>query len=323
MQRHPLDPEHPEWEPSPLFSVELRATRRLKELLAHLYVLIPVLDDEKHYWVGSDEVEKLLRHGEEWLGAHPEREFISRRYLKHQRSLVRQALARLGDDDAPETDDALPAATPQEESLEQTLSLNDQRLGAVLAALKAEGARAVLDLGCGEGKLLRLLLDDRAFERIVGIDVSHRALEIAEARLHLDRMSPTRRARIELLHGSLLYRDKRLHGFDAAAVVEVIEHLDLGRLAAFTRILFEHTRPKAVVLTTPNAEYNARFPDLPAGKLRHVDHRFEWTRAEFEAWACGIAERHGYAVRFLPVGAADPALGAPTQMAIFRQREAT
>jgi hypothetical protein len=86
--------------------------------------------------------------------------------------------------------------------------------------------------------------------------------------------------------------------------------------------LFEFAKPETIVLTTPNVEYNARFENLPAGKFRHKDHRFEWTRAEFRAWAGGICERFGYAVRFLPVGPEDVELGAPTQMAIFNKEAA-
>jgi 3' terminal RNA ribose 2'-O-methyltransferase Hen1 len=281
-------------------------------------VLIPVLDDEKHYWVGDDEVEKLIRHGEGWLAAHPERELITRRYLKHQRSLVRDAVARIVTEEAGDVDDAIPAARDAEEgSLERPINLNDQRLATVLGALRASGAGSVLDLGCGEGRLLRLLLDDRQFTRIVGMDVSHRALEIAVDRLKLDRMPPMQRERIELLHGSLMYRDHRLAGFDAAAVVEVIEHLDPPRLAAFERVAFEFARPGTVVVTTPNAEYNVRWESLPAGRFRHRDHRFEWTREQFQGWATGIAERFGYQVRFATVGPVDPEVGSPTQMGIF------
>jgi 3' terminal RNA ribose 2'-O-methyltransferase Hen1 len=174
-----------------------------------------------------------------------------------------------------------------------------------------------VDLGCGEGRLLRLLLDDRQFARIVGMDVSYRALEIAADRLKLERLPPKQRERIELLHGSLMYRDQRLAGFDAAAVVEVIEHLDPPRLAAFERVAFEFARPATIVITTPNAEYNVRWPTLPAGKFRHRDHRFEWSRAEFESWARSVAGRFSYAVRFAPVGPVDVDLGSPTQMAIF------
>ncbi len=316
---HPLEPTVPEWGPSRYYTVTLTANVRLASLLAHLYVLIPVLDDEKHYWVGDDEVDKLLRHGEGWLAAHPEREAITRRYLKHRHSLIRDAIARLiTEDDPDEASDAPDIARDAEElALERPLSLHDQRLAIVLGALRASGASSVLDLGCGEGRLLRLLLDERSFSRIVGMDVSWRALEIASARLKLDRLPPMHRQRIELVHGSLVYRDQRLAGFDAAAVVEVIEHLDPPRLAAFERVAFEFARPGTVVVTSPNAEYNVRWPSLPAGRFRHRDHRFEWTRAQFQGWGEAVGARFGYAVRFAPVGPVDPEVGAPTQMAIF------
>ena len=318
-QPHPLDPSAIEWGMSRYYTVDLSGTVRLSELLAHLYVLIPVLDDEKHYWVGDDEVDKLLRHGEGWLAAHPERETITRRYLKHRHSLVRDAIARLVIEDEPEEDAVAPGGgrDAEEQALERPLSLNEQRLATVLGALRGSGAASVLDLGCGEGRLLRLLLDDRQFTRIVGMDVSYRALEVATDRLKLDRMPPKQRERIELVHGSLMYRDSRLAGFDAAAVVEVIEHLDPPRLAAFERVAFEFARPGTIVITTPNAEYNGQWASLPAGRFRHRDHRFEWTRAEFEAWARGVAERFGYGVRFAPVGPVDATVGAPTQMGIF------
>jgi 3' terminal RNA ribose 2'-O-methyltransferase Hen1 len=275
-----------------------------------------VLDGAKHYYVGDAEVEKLLRHGEGWLAAHPEREMIAARYLKHRRSLVRDAIARLVQPEAPE-EDADESRDAEEAALEERVSLNQQRLATVLATLRATGAAKVLDLGCGEGRLLRMLVDEPAFAEVVGMDVSHRALEIAADRLKLDRLPPRRRERIRLIHGSLMYRDRRLEGFDAAAVVEVVEHMDPPRLAAFERVLFEHARPGTVVMTTPNAEYNVRWPTLPAGKFRHRDHRFEWTRAQFEEWASGIATRFGYDVRFAPVGPMDDEVGSPTQMGIF------
>jgi 3' terminal RNA ribose 2'-O-methyltransferase Hen1 len=315
-EAHPLDERFPEWGTSAYLTVTLAATLRLSELLTHLYVLIPVLDAEKHYWVGDDEVDKLLRRGEGWLAQHPERELIARRYLKRT-GLVRAALARLAEEDAPDPDATVEQHAEEEAQIEKGLGLNEQRLGAVLAVLRSAGARRVLDLGCGEGRLLQALLADRSFSHITGVDVSHRALEVAAGRLHLDQLPPAQRERIELLHGALTYRDRRLEGYDAAAVVEVIEHLDPARLGAFERVLFECARPGMVVCTTPNAEYNVRFSDLPAGKLRHQDHRFEWTRAEFRAWAERVAARYGYVVRYLPVGPEDPALGAPTQMGVF------
>ncbi len=316
-RRHPLDECFPEWGQSPYFTVELSATCRLRELLSHLYVLVPVLDDEKHYWVSDDEVEKLLRHGEGWLAAHPEREQIARRYLKHQSKLTHSALARLTEEEAADPDAAEEAHDREEEAVERRLSLNEQRLGAVRAALKDSGAKRVLDLGCGEGKLLRLLLGESQFVEIVGVDVSHRSLEVASERLRLERLPERQAERVRLMQGSLTYRDRRLAGYDAAAVVEVIEHLDPARLAAFERVLFEFARPQTVVLTTPNAEYNVKFEGLPAGRFRHRDHRFEWTRAEFRAWAEGVAKRFGYAVSFAAVGPEDDAVGPPTQMVVF------
>ena len=314
---HALDDQFPQWGTSPYFTVTLKATCSLQTLLSHLYVLVPVLDDDKHYYVGEDEVEKLLRRGERWLPAHPERDLITERYLKYQRSLVREALTRL-QEDAVAPDATAERYAAAEEALEAPVRLNTLRLEAVLEALKHCGARRVLDLGCGEGKLLVMLMKDAHFEKLVGVDVSAQALEIAVKRLHLDR-HPKRRERVSLLHGALTYRDDRLHGFDAAALVEVIEHLDAPRLRALEGVVFAHARPGCVIVTTPNREYNARFESLPAGNFRHPDHRFEWERSEFRTWAECVAAQFGYTVRFVPIGEADEALGPPTQMAVFEQ----
>lgn len=318
-RRLPLDAGFPAWGDSPYFSVVLRGTLRLCELLRHLTVLVPVLDDDKHYWVGDDEIDKLLARGEGWLPQHPERDAITERYLKHQRALTHEALRRLSDDE-PTPDDDPERQQAQEDRLEQPLTLDEERRRVVQEVLHRVGARYVIDLGCGEGKLLRALVRDRAFERVVGMDVSMQALERAKARLRLNdgsEMSERQRARVELLQGSLTYRDARLEGFDAACAVEVIEHVDRERLPALEQVLFEHARPLCVIVTTPNAEYNVRFPNLPAGGMRHRDHRFEWTREQFEAWTRRVAERHGYAVAIEPVGPVDPEVGAPTQMGVF------
>jgi 3' terminal RNA ribose 2'-O-methyltransferase Hen1 len=169
--RFPLDERFPAWGDSPYFNVDLSAERRLSELLTHLYVLIPVLDDDKHYWVGEAEVEKLLRHGDGWLAGHPQREAIAYRYLKHRRSLMRQTLARLAEEDQLDPDEEAEVHGQEEESLERRISLNDERLGAVVAVLKASEAKRVLDLGCGEGKLLKALLAERQLGDH-GLDVS-------------------------------------------------------------------------------------------------------------------------------------------------------
>ncbi len=308
-ERYLLDETFPVWGESRYYTVTLTTTKKLYEVLRHLYVLIPVLDDDKHYWVGDDEVAHLLRRGEGWLSEHPEKELIVRRYLKHQRGLARTALESLEDEVEEEEDE-----TP-EEVTEQKIGLHTQRLTKVVEILKQSGAKRILDLGCGEGKLLRKLLDEKQFSEIVGMDVSQRVLEIAENRL--ERLPPKVRERVTLFQSSLLYRDKRLSGFDAAALIEVIEHLDEFRLAAFERTVFEFARPKVVVITTPNREYNVMWERLPAGKMRHSDHRFEWTRAEFQTWVNTIAERFGYTVEISGIGDEAPDVGTPTQMGIF------
>ena len=321
--RLPLDTQFPEWGGSPYYSLTLGGTVRLQDLLRHLYVLIPVLDDRKHYWVGEDEVEKLLRQASDWLPAHPMKESIARRYLKNRRSLARMALERLTVEEDGEVaeesvlEDEAPPAARREVELEKRVSLQERRLEKVTELVTTVGAKSVVDLGCGEGQLLPRLLKLSSVDRIVGMDVSVRSLERAADRLHLDRMSPRQRVRIELLHGSLLYRDTRLEGFDLATVIEVIEHLDPPRLAALERVLFEAARPTFVIVTTPNREYNVNFQGLPAGAFRHADHRFEWTREEFRAWCARQGERFGYSVEYSPVGDEHAVTGPPTQLALF------
>jgi 3' terminal RNA ribose 2'-O-methyltransferase Hen1 len=316
-QSLPLDEQFPDWGNSLYFSVSLQNTIRLSDLLSHLYVLMPVLDDDKHYWVGDDEVEKLLRHGEGWLSNHPERERIANRYLRKQRHLTRMALEQLVAEDEADLDGKDVVQAQEEEAIEQKISLNQQRIETVVAKLKQLGAKRVVDFGCGEGKLLRSLLKENCFEQITGVDVSYRSLEIAKERLNRDYLSARQQDSLQLMQGSLTYRDDRLNGYDAATLIEVIEHLDLNRLAAMERVVFEFARPKSVIMTTPNIEYNVLFEGLPNGKLRHRDHRFEWTRAEFQDWAHRVAERFGYTVELDGIGAKDAEVGSPTQMALF------
>ena len=308
-QRIPLDPAFPEWGTSRYSAVTLTGEVRLAEALRQLYVLLPVLDDAKHYWVGDDEIAKLERAGEGWLARHPERDLITRRYLAHQRSLIAQSdqtIAQSG-----------PAASQAGVAYETPLRV--QRAEAVLAALKDAGAHRVVDMGCGAGALLSHLAKDRAFTRIVGVDVSARSLERAGRMLQLDRASDAERDRIELLHGSVVYRDDRLHGYDAMVLMEVVEHVDPSRLAALEDAVFAGAAPAAVIVTTPNADYNPLYPSLPAGAFRHDDHRFEWTREQFRGWTERIGERYGYTAELRPVGPEDAVHGAPTQLAILRR----
>jgi 3' terminal RNA ribose 2'-O-methyltransferase Hen1 len=315
LRQYILDERFPEWGQSKYFTLNLIGNKKLKELLSHLYVLIPVLDNEKHYWVSQHEVEKLLQKGEGWLKDHPEKEQITKRYLRNIGSLTRNALNRLM-----ETDDES-CTVPEVEDVDVAKEkLHDKRLKWVLRELVDSGATSVLDLGCGEGKLLRMLLKEKQFTKILGVDVSYRTLEKAKQRINYDELPVAQKERITLLQGALTYRDRRLEGFDAAAIVEVIEHLDLNRVKAFERVVFESARPNVVILTTPNQEYNTLFETMETGGMRHSDHRFEWTRMEFETWANGVAERNNYVVIFKAIGDEDERVGAPTQVAIFNKQ---
>jgi len=305
----PTDEAFPDWGPSPYVTLTIRGTVRLRDLLRHLYVLLPVFDRRKHYWVGPAEVDKLLAHASDWLADHPEKAYITARYLARRHRLVNLALGQLttaeaaDDEDEPEPEDRAP-------------NLNTQRLAAVVGALKAAGAHRVIDLGCGEGNLIRALIDDPQFSTIAGTDVSPDALEWTARKLKLDRAGAGLRDRVSLFQSSLTYRDARFSGYDAAAVVEVIEHLDPSRLGAFEKVVFEYAKPPIVVLTTPNREYNVHY-GLAGDESRHTDHRFEWTRAEFRDWATRTAETYGYTVTIAGIGDDDEATGTPTQMGVF------
>ncbi|WP_376771510.1 3' terminal RNA ribose 2'-O-methyltransferase Hen1 [Actinomadura alba] len=376
----PLDERFADWGDSRYVALTLTGDVRLADALNHLYVLLPVLDDAKHYWIAPDEVDKLIRAGDGWLAAHPERAHVTRRYLANRRGLVRTALSRLAvADDGPEdglerdpideeppapestppesvpegtppeptppeptppdpavSEPAVPGATvsgpavpepgspeaepgsepePGTEAAAPPVPLAERRAQAVVEVLHAERAQSVIDLGCGTGKLLTRLLRDRSFQRIAGTDVSHRAMTIAARRL---RPAPGDLApRLELFQGALTYTDERFRGYDAAVLMEVVEHVDPPRLPAVERVVFGDARPRVVIVTTPNREHNVRYEGLGAGAMRHPDHRFEWTRAEFRDWAGRAAAAYGYQVRHVAVGEDDPEVGPPTQMGVF------
>lgn len=314
--RHLLDPERPEWGEAPYVTLRLRGTARLADLLAHLYVLMPVLDDRKHYFVGEDEIEKLLGRGEGWLLEHPERDLIISRYLKRRGVLIKQALAQLEEATA-EPEAALDPAVQEisEAMIEQPLRLHERRLDCVAEVIAERRAKRVLDLGCGDGKLIARLVRDPTVEQVTGVEVS--SAELVRAGRRFEVLPEGLRRKVVVLQGSLIYRDARLRGFDAAALVEVIEHVEPDRLPHLERALFGDARPATVVVTTPNRDYNAQFPSLPSHQFRHPDHRFEWSRSEFEVWAERVAAEYGYVVRIEGLGDAHPDLGAPSQMAVF------
>lgn len=314
-----LDDQFPEWGESDYYDVTLRGTLKLRDALRHLYLLLPVLDARKHYYMDRGEVDKMLAKGEGWLADHPEKEWIVRSSLGRKPSLMRLALEQLSNaEEALEAEEASVDDTfvaPEEPEAPRKKSLHAQRHDRVVEVVREFKPRSLIDLGCGEGKLMRLLMPIQGLDRIVGMDVSYFELEKAERKLHLEDAGPRLRERIQLIHGSLMYRDERIHGFDLATVVEVVEHLDPPRLAAFERVVFEFAKPKTVLVTTPNREYNAEY-DL-GDDLRHRDHRFEWSRAELESWATHVADDHGYKVRFEGIGEKHEEWGCPSQMAVF------
>ncbi len=306
-----------------LYRLSLSGTQFLKHVLSHLYVLIPVLDNSKHYFVGEAEVENLLEKGADWLPDHPAKEVIARRALKYRRALANQALARLVDVDGKEDEtENQPHALSSEAALEKPIRLHDVRLEQVTHILKEQNVTTVLDIGCGEGRLIKRLLALPDIIRIVGIDPSVAALKRAQERLHVDRMPERQKQRLTLRLGSLTYADRRFQGFDAAALVEVIEHIDPPRLPSLALSLFGDARPRTVVITTPNRDYNALFETLTEGSLRHPDHRFEWTRDEFRTWCSQQAEEFSYGVEFHGIGPENEVYGPPSQMGVFQRREA-
>jgi small RNA 2'-O-methyltransferase len=195
-----------------------------------------------------------------------------------------------------------------------TTLLHEERLDTVVQHLLRSGARRVLDLGCGNGELLLRLADYARFEQLVGIDIDEAALAAARRALGLDPSGPT--GRMHVRHGSFLAADAALCGFDAATMVETIEHIDARYLSRVEGAVFASLRPQTVLVTTPNQEYNVLHGIAP-GELRHPDHRFEWTRAKFRQWARGVARRNGYRVSFFDIGPPDALHGSTTQMARF------
>ncbi len=300
-------------------ALTISGTTTLARLLSALYVLIPVLDAEKHYWVGEEEVDKLFRHGGSWLASHPERETIARRYLKRAPKLANAAVARLatleavdpnvGEEFAPSSDDG---------AVEKPLRLQHRRIDAALEVLQELGARTIGDLGCGGGDLVLELARSPWADRILAMDVSIRELDHARDRLEHAPISASRRERVTFAQSSVLYADKRLKNLDAITLLEVIEHVDEDRLPSLERAVFGSAHPRAIIVTTPNAEHNVRFPALADGGFRHSDHRFEWSRDAFRSWAERVAQTYEYNIAFRAVGDHDAQVGAPTQMAVFR-----
>lgn len=328
VRQYDFDADLQDWGASPYFDVTISNQIRLSELLKHLYVLIPVLDNDKHYWVGFDEVDKLIRNGKDWIPDHPQKNLIVSRYLKKQGSLTRKALAEfqveesaLKTEDDSDLDDSQVQerrSQAEEDQLEKKVRLNDLRIEKIARTIADLDVSSVMDLGCGEGKYLREYLKIQKLNKIIGVEVSTAVLDRAEQRLKIDRMPERVREKISLLQGSLTYKDQRLKSMDLATCIEVIEHIDEDRLDAFAESVFGFAKPKYAIITTPNVEYNVTFENMPEGKLRHNDHRFEWDRKTFQNWCQNICDKYNYKVSYDAIGEEHEEYGAPTQMALFR-----
>ena len=327
-QREILDETFPEWGDSPYITLTLHGQIRLSELLNHLYVLIPVFDRQKHYYTDEAEIQKLLSHGEGWLSSHPARNQIASRYLSAKRSFARKAIDALleaeeigaaePDGNSGEAQEGRGEKSPEAKAREaRKESLNTLRLNAVRDAVLSSGAESVIDLGCGEGRLTSMLLEERQIKKVTACDVCVSVLEKAASRLKTDSLPEYRAKKLTLMQASLTYRDKRFSGYDCACVVEVIEHIEPMRIPSFERVVFEFAAPKTVILTTPNREYNANYKSLGEDEMRHGDHRFEWTREEFKNWTRHICETFGYTVEITGIGEPDEEYGCPTQMGVF------
>ncbi|MFB6454199.1 3' terminal RNA ribose 2'-O-methyltransferase Hen1 [Chitinophaga sp. Hz27] len=302
-----LDEIHTEWGMSQYFRVTLRHTQTLQLVLRQLFVLLPVCDNDKHYFVDAQELEKLTEKGKGWLETHPEQELITRRYLKNIGALTKEALSSILKEEG----------AAEEEKPKEKIRLHDLRLQTVRDLLQELKVTTIVDLGCGEGKFLKVLKDMPGLTKVLGMDVSYPSLEIAKSKLKLHKLPEAEREKFQLIQGALTYRDTRLSGFEAGVLIEVIEHLDLPRLEILERVVLEFARPKHLIVTTVNAEYNVMYEKLKPGEFRHGDHRFEWTRAEFRAWGDRVAEQFRYQVSYKDLGELHEEHGAPSQLALF------
>ncbi|MBR0149548.1 MAG: 3' terminal RNA ribose 2'-O-methyltransferase Hen1 [Lachnospiraceae bacterium] len=322
-----VDEEYPGWGECDCVNLMLHGKVRVADLLNQLYILIPVFDLQRHYFVNDTDVEAIVKHGENWLPSHPLAERIVRRYFKMARSLGREASERLGIsvaivDDGDASQDGNGAFIP----------LDQARLEAVLDEILRCGAKTCIDLGCGEGKLIKLLLDSGKPETIAGADVVTGELKKAAERIGYERLPERQKQKVKLFQGSLMYPDERFKGYDCMSVIEVMEHIEPERLPMLEQVVFKWAAPKMVIFTTPDRRYNENY-GLYDGQMRHDDHRFEWDREEFEKWTGHICEKYGYTVtvKGIDVNHNEPGDGeqerasfifttdgsSPTQMAVF------
>ncbi len=327
----PVDEDFPEWGESPYVRLRLRARKRLSQILNQIYVLIPVFDLQIHHFVSEPDVDNVLKHGGGWLEDHPERKTILRRYFRMAGSLAALALEKLsaGEDQrqgaagTPEREDGHKdpsgmRAVKEKQGHEDggKIPLDRLRLEAVAEEVLSSGARSVIDIGCGEGKLLAMLAKESRIEKLTGTDVSVSALDKAKKRTDHEITAERQKEKLTLFQGSVLYQDVRFSGYDAACLVEVVEHIDPEKLPVLEEVLFGKAAPGTVIVTTPDRSFNERY-GMGADQLRHKDHRFEWSGEEFRDWCERTGRRYGYSVRYRGIGGEDGTEGCPTQMGVF------
>jgi 3' terminal RNA ribose 2'-O-methyltransferase Hen1 len=283
--------------------LSIKGMKTLQEGLRHLFVLIPVIDNYKHYFIDEKEIEKLERYGEGWLEQHPLRDLIYRQALRFKEiySLVENS-------------------SKDEKKVEpvKKVRLNELRYEKIVNAVSQMKPRSVVDFGSGEGKLSVQLGFVEGITEILAVEPSESASLKA-----LERFNKVKNKEKfvipELLWGSLFYYDERLKDKDVIILCEVIEHIDETRLPKAMDTLLHDYQPGALIITTPNREYNELY-DMEE-HLRHNDHRFEWTRAEFRQWCTERNYSNDYELLFDGIGEEHPSHGFPTQMCIFKRKE--
>ena len=284
--------------------LHLRIHATLQNVLSHLYILFPVFDRQTHVWLGETQLQKFIRHSQKWLGEHPEKRLIINEYFGPAADLRYRMLELFG-------------ALRNQDDNPQYASLNYARQSAIDGVLAASGAKSVIDLGCGNASLLSYLHEKDTYEKLAGMDVSAKNIESARKKLGSSFLHT--RATPDLFIGSLTYSDKRIFGYDAAILSEVIEHFETERMDSIMRIILSEARPKLFVMTTPNKTYNHEFPFLEPGAFRHPDHRHEFDKNEFSEFCERYASMFDYDFEMSHIGEELSEVGAPTLMGIFKK----
>lgn len=327
IESHNLDvPGVSEEDDRPLHVFTLKGEATVSDALSQLYVLLPVLDPSRHYFYDESEARKLFDKGGEWLKGHSSRDLIISRYLSKSKELREYARQLFGN--FQEKKDLEELISETEEMMRDWEDPDDnsphrQRHNRIVADVAIWNARKVIDLGCGEGRLLERLVRIAPDMRVVGIEPSAREIERARKKLS---NNPGKNVdpRVEFVHGSAMYGDERFKGFDVAVLSEVIEHVDEDRLSILARSVFGTMAPRRVIITTPNGDYNKVFGFAP-GEFRHADHRFEWTLAECRAWVNGVTSAYPYDAEISPVGGrnadAEESNGEVSHYIVFTKKE--